>query len=107
MKYMFTAKIWFVKTSTRIVKDELRVVKLNPVISNPDTYWACKVLSQLRINSLLFLDDETFYHTHIPVSSITIFTATVIKSINIANFLSSIIHMTKNKDKVSLTYQAC
>ena len=27
---MFFAKIWFVKTSTRIVKDESQVVKLNP-----------------------------------------------------------------------------
>ena len=31
MKYVFFAKIWFVKTSTRIVKYDSRVVKLNPV----------------------------------------------------------------------------
>ena len=30
MKYLFSTKIWFVKTSTRIVKYEPRVVKLNP-----------------------------------------------------------------------------
>ena len=30
MKYVFSAKIWFVKTSTRIVKCESRVVKSDP-----------------------------------------------------------------------------
>ena len=30
MKYDFTAKIWFVKTSTRIVKYETQVVKSDP-----------------------------------------------------------------------------
>ena len=30
MKYVFFAEIWFVKTSTRIVKYESRVVKSNP-----------------------------------------------------------------------------
>ena len=30
MKHMFSAKIWFVK-STRIMKDKSRVVKTNPV----------------------------------------------------------------------------
>ena len=30
MKFAFSAKIWFVKTSTRIVKYESRVFKLNP-----------------------------------------------------------------------------
>ena len=30
MKYVFFAKIWFVKTSTRIEKYESRVVKSNP-----------------------------------------------------------------------------
>ena len=29
---MFSAKIWFVKTSTRIVKYESQVVKSNPII---------------------------------------------------------------------------
>ena len=29
MKYVFSAKIWFVKTSTRIVKYESRVAKSN------------------------------------------------------------------------------
>ena len=31
-KMFFYAKIWFVKTSTRIVKYKSRVVKLNPVM---------------------------------------------------------------------------
>ena len=31
VKYVFLAKTWFVKTSTRIVKYESRVVKSNPV----------------------------------------------------------------------------
>ena len=31
VKYVFSAKIYFVKTSTRIVKHESRVVKSNPV----------------------------------------------------------------------------
>ena len=31
VKYVFFAKIWFLKTSTRIVKYESRVVKANPV----------------------------------------------------------------------------
>ena len=30
MKYMFSAKIWFMKTSTRIVKHESQVIKSNP-----------------------------------------------------------------------------
>ena len=30
MKYVFSAKIWFVKTSTRIVKHKSRVVRSNP-----------------------------------------------------------------------------
>ena len=42
-----------------------------------------------------FLDDETFYQTHIPLFSITISAATaIIKATNIAHFTSSIIHMT-------------
>ena len=32
LKYIFSAKIWFVKTSTRIVIYESRVVKSNPVL---------------------------------------------------------------------------
>ena len=32
MKNVFYTKIWFVKTSTRIVKYKSRVVKLNPVM---------------------------------------------------------------------------
>ena len=31
MKHLFCVKIWFVKTSARIVKYESQVVKLNPV----------------------------------------------------------------------------
>ena len=31
MKHVFSAKIWFVKTSSRIMKDKSRVVKTNPV----------------------------------------------------------------------------
>ena len=32
VKFVFSTKIWFVKTSTRIVKYESRVVKSNPEI---------------------------------------------------------------------------
>ena len=31
VKYMFSTKIWFVKSSTKIVKYESRVVKSNPI----------------------------------------------------------------------------
>ena len=41
-----------------------------------------------------FLEDGTFYHTHIPLFSITISSATVIKTIDIARFTSSMTHMT-------------
>ena len=30
MKYAFSAKIWFMKTSTKIMKYESRIIKLNP-----------------------------------------------------------------------------
>ena len=35
VKYVFSDEIWFVKTSTRIVKYKSQVVKLSPV--NPDS----------------------------------------------------------------------
>ena len=48
---MFSAKIWFVKTSTRIAKYESRVVKSNPDFENYIYVCmcglACKKLSDL------------------------------------------------------------
>ena len=37
MKYVFSAKIWFVKTSTRVVKYELEVIKSNPATYDDET----------------------------------------------------------------------
>ena len=38
VKYLFSAKIWFVKSSTRIMKCKSQVIKLNPV-SLTLTWW--------------------------------------------------------------------
>ena len=45
MKYVFFAKIWFVKTSIKIVKYESRVVK-----SNPDFLFILKGFTLLNIH---------------------------------------------------------
>ena len=41
--YVFFAKMWFVKTSTRIVKCESRVVKSNPV------HYSCILLKMVSL----------------------------------------------------------
>ena len=59
MKYVFSAKIWFVKTSTRVVKYELEVIKSNPATYDDETRkiyscwsyqkWQCKNLLKVFI----------------------------------------------------------
>ena len=45
MSHVFSAKIWLVETSVRIVKYKLRFAKLNPVIWNSIFHFFDLVLS--------------------------------------------------------------
>ena len=52
MKYVFTAKICLVKTSTRLKKYESRVIK-----SNPDYFEDCASETKFKIEDFCYLPD--------------------------------------------------
>ena len=51
MKFVFSAKIWFMKTSTRIVNYESQVTKLNP--GNPEYLEQNKNHLEIQISNII------------------------------------------------------
>ena len=48
VKYVLSAKIWFVKALTRIVKYESRVVKLNPAVAEKYYEWTSRENEEVK-----------------------------------------------------------
>ena len=74
MKYVFSVKIWFFKTLTRILKYESRVIKLNPGFKIRKILLTLTILKQKQSISTEFIGDFLlgskilkFFHTLIRI----------------------------------------